>query len=446
MVTIGLYTLLVAGLIIGVLRSPSVALVGVLCMFGLEQWAQASEPFFLNHQSYTNITIGVLVVFGLVMNIIKSRRICANYPTLGWLVMGLFCYALVSASWAPRIDISYSLWAKAWPYIVTVVVLSPLLITSVKDLEPVIKLIVTMGGILAVLLTFDVEWYHRRIVLANSFSGGVYGNPLTVSQMAGNVIIAALLVKRRNTQKIFELAKWAVSAVCLILIIKSGSRGQLIALFISLALVWPMAHRINNIKGLLFAISILFLVTTVSNWALQVFWGGTDRWSDDSISDAMGGRLNQALVLLSHWFDDPFTILFGLGNSASYDPRIIGIYPHFVPLEILAEEGLLGISIYLLIVFAGIKSALRSFSLVKHSEYDRKLLAVLCAMTIYAFLLSLKQGSLLLNLEFFMFSILLWKHEILLKNAAIQSHTNWYPKNRIRSSQLSNPTFHHQRI
>jgi len=407
-------------------------------MFGLEQWAQASEAFFLLHQSFTNLTIGCVIVFGLIINLIKSRPIFANYPPVGWLILLLFLYAFISASWAPRPDLSYEVWAKAWPYIITFVVLAPLLITRLPDLEPVFLLIIVMGGVLALLLTFGVEWHFRRIVLSARFGGEVYGNPLAVAQMAGNVVFAALLLKGRKTKKYFDPIKWVLAAICLVLIIKSGSRGQLIALFLSLIVTWPLAHSIQNFKGFLFALGLLAIVFFVSSWALTEFWGKTDRWSDQSMNEAVGGRLDQAFVLLTHWLKNVFTIFFGLGNSASYDPRIIGLYPHFVPLEILGEEGLIGFSLYLYIIFSGIKSAVESYSLTKNSDQARQLLAVLCSMSIYAFLLSLKQGSLLSNLEFFMFIILLVKYEILLKNSIVEFQQKQYAKHRVEKTNLLN--------
>ena len=129
---------------------------------------------------------------------------------------------------------------------------------------------------------------------------------------------------------------------------------------------------------------------------------------------AMSGRLEQALILVHHWYGSPETILFGLGNSASFDPRVLGMYPHFVPLEILAEEGLVGFLAFLLILFVTGQNVAHCLRAIRDAPSERPLLAALAAMFLYALLLALKQGSLLNNLELFMFAILIGNYRAFL--------------------------------
>ena len=140
---------------------------------------------------------------------------------------------------------------------------------------------------------------------------------------------------------------------------------------------------------------------------------------------AMSDRLRQGLFLLELWFDSPQTIIFGLGNSASFDPRILGMYPHFVPLEILAEEGLAGFGLYLLILYHAMSSARRSFNALANAPKERSLLGALLALFLFTFLLSLKQGSMLLNLELFMFAIILGKYERILRQGLAPHEHNF---------------------
>ena len=126
---------------------------------------------------------------------------------------------------------------------------------------------------------------------------------------------------------------------------------------------------------------------------------------------AMSGRLEQAFRLTRLWYGTPETLLFGLGNSASFDSRILGIYPHFVPLEVLAEEGVIGFTIFLLILFLASKVVLQCYRYAQRFPSERPIIACLIATFFYSLLLALKQGSLLGNLELFMFGILLGKYE-----------------------------------
>ncbi|HNK51686.1 MAG TPA: hypothetical protein PKX75_21965, partial [Nitrospira sp.] len=78
---------------------------------------------------------------------------------------------------------------------------------------------------------------------------------------------------------------------------------------------------------------------------VQWYWGAGDvRWSESKMVSDLDGRWEMAAKLLSAWWGEgPATIFGGLGNSAAFDPHIVGFYPHILPLEILAEEGVLGL-------------------------------------------------------------------------------------------------------
>src|SRR4029077_14036120 len=162
---------------------------------------------------------------------------------------------------------------------------------------------------------------------------------------------------------------------------------------------------------------ILGLVVTflggATSWAIQEYSSQQSysaygsRWSEQSAQEDISGRLNNAMFLVRLAYESPETVLIGLGNSASYDPRILGIYPHFVPLEVLAEEGLIGFGLYAMIIYFSLRAAFRSFRVVANVPRERLLLGGFVGLYMFTLLLSLKQGSLLGNLEFFMLSIIL---------------------------------------
>ena len=59
-------------LVVVSIKHPAVAIAGVLCMFGLEQWGQATTRFFAHHQSATNLLIGGILVFALTIQFIRK--------------------------------------------------------------------------------------------------------------------------------------------------------------------------------------------------------------------------------------------------------------------------------------------------------------------------------------------------------------------------------------
>lgn len=411
------YAGIVAGLFVGIWRYPAVAIAGVLCMFGLEQWGQATTTFFAQHQTATNFLIGGFLLLALLIQGLKRGvSIFVGYSAIGWLTLALFFYAFISTQWAPRPDISLKIWASRWPYIVTMLMLAPLLVTETQDLRSVYTGIFLIGGVLSVLLLFFVKWEARRIVLTETLGEEGLGNPLTVAAIAGMVILLVILADPWPRLKLWAPLKWALVGLCLLLIIKSASRGQLLGvLFVSIA-CWPISRGLKNLKQfviLTFVIVFLGISTSVAIQELssEQVYGTRGRWDEQAAQQDVVGRLSNAFFLVRLAYSSSENMLFGLGNSASYDQRILGIYPHFMPLEILAEEGLIGFALYLLIYYCVVRSGLRSFRIVAHDPKERLLLGALVGLYLFMSILSLKQGSLLLNLEPFMLGIILGRYE-----------------------------------
>ncbi|WHZ30327.1 MAG: hypothetical protein OJF51_005130 [Nitrospira sp.] len=406
------YSAIVGGLVVALWKHPSIALAGVLCMFGLEQWGQASHPFFAQHQTFTNFVIGGILALGLTFKVLKGELLMANYPAAGWLVLGLFSYTFASAIWAPRSDISLNIWESRWPYVLTIVVFAPLIISNTRELLASVKALILVGALLTILLLFFVSWEARMIVLEDG-----RGNPLAVSAMAGLVALVVILTDPWPFSRVWNAAKWLVVGLCLFLVVRSGSRGQLFGVIGVAAVCWPISRRMENVKQFVVWTSLVLFMTGITFWALQEFWAkqenyyaGGNRWSGQAMEGAMSGRFDQGLYLVRLWFDSVETIVFGLGNSASYDPRILGIYPHFVPLEILAEEGLIGFVLFLAILYVTAQSAAKYFRQVQTDSMARSPFAALVAMFLYTLVLAFKQGSLLGNLEPFMFATILAKY------------------------------------
>jgi hypothetical protein len=113
------------------------------------------------------------------------------------------------------------------------------------------------------------------------------------------------------------------------------------------------------------------------------------------------------------------TILFGLGNSASYDPHIIGMYSHIVPLEVLAEEGIIGFGLFL-----SIRSINQAYKYVKNDQEYRGLLATISATFLFSFILSLKQGNMFGSLDLFMIAIILGKFEKIMAVQIVKKNKN----------------------
>lgn len=414
------YSLIAVAMITFLWRQPAIALAGVLCMFGLEQMGQASHSFFSQHQTFTNLLIGGILLAAVGIKVIKGERVCANYPTVAWLVLALFSYAFASTVWVRRPDLTLNNWVTHGPYVLTFLLLTPLTVSGSKDIQAAFRAIILTGTLITVFLLTFVSWDARSIVLE-----GGNGNPLAVSQMAAMVALVAILGNPWRNSKVWHVMRWGVVAVCLVLVIRTGARGQLLGILLVTIACWPISRRIKNFSQVFLLLGLIGFLAAVTSFGLQEFWAkqssyyaGGSRWSEQAMQGAMSGRLEQALILVRLWYESPETVLFGLGNSASYDPHVLGVYPHFLPLEILAEEGLFGFGLYLMILISTLSSIARCYRLLSNEPDELMVLGALASLALFSFVVSLKQGSLLGNLELFMFVMIIGRHTTTLSSRA----------------------------
>jgi hypothetical protein len=184
---------------------------------------------------------------------------------------------------------------------------------------------------------------------------------------------------------------------------------------------YPMSRRIRNVRGFLAAsIGLLVLVAVASYAVSELNIGNSRRWQLEQMQqDYEGGRLKPALKLMITWLESsPVYWIIGLGNSASWDSSLIGFYPHFVPAEVLAEEGLIGFVIWCAMIYVTIRSIVRLNRVVKAMPEQRGLVAAMSALFLLEFLLGFKTGSLLGNVNFFAFCIMLGRMEQGVANSA----------------------------
>jgi len=391
-------------------RRPAAAVGVVLCMFGIEQYGQSVSYFFVKHAALTNIVIGSIATIALMRKGWRSNSRWMSYGPIGWLVIALYFYALVSTVWAPQPNFSFDYYIREAPYIVLLIFIVPLIIVSYKDLDVAINTVVMIGFVFTVLLLFFVDWSGRSVVVAGVFNkyGDRQGaNPLAAAEMAGYTALTAGLYFYGTKTRTWGFLKWGALIFSVILTVKTGSRGQALFLIVVLIVFWPLRNRVD-IKSFFSVVAPAIISVFAFKFAVDSFWGGTQRWSSEHLSGDLSERVLMAESLLNTWWNSsPLTILFGLGNSASFDPKIVGYYPHIVPLEIVGEEGLVGFAVYIMIIIKTISAVLRLIN--NNNLRHRRMGVVLGALFFYTFLLSLKQGSFLGSPVMFSIAVLIGK-------------------------------------
>lgn len=400
------------------MKHPPVALGAILCTYALEQWAQANSTLIAAYPTLTNYVTGLILVLALGVSLFRNGSVFRGYPAVGWVILLLFVYALVSVVWSVYRPGTIQQWVKHWPYIMTVVVLSPLLIREPRDLQTGLYATLTLGTVVVLLLFWTTETSARGIVLQPGVSGGAFdtsskGNPLAIASLAGYVVLVAMLLNFSGASRFWQVLRWFLFAIGLALVVRSGSRGQFAALCLAGLVFLPISRQATSMKGFVSTFLGVFLVCGLMLWAASDVVG-RGRWQwDDAVDSFYGGRVNTSATLLSYWLEgSPVYWLIGLGNSASFDPQIIGHYPHLMAAEILAEEGLFGLILLGVIVALAARCFFRAYPFVSAYADARGILTAIAALLVFELLVSFKQGSMLTNTYVFAFAIMLGKFEL----------------------------------
>jgi hypothetical protein len=404
---LALYGVLLAGFFLTALWRPSVSVAAVLCIYGLKQWGQATSAWLAAHGLFTNFAIGTVVLTALAIRVFRGKCVLCNLRQGTWAVIALYAYAFFSLLWTPRPDLALDMWGVAYPYIATAVFLAPLAIEDSGDLYQSYFALLIMGGVLVFALLLFAKWGDRGVLISGGTSE-LETNPLAIANLGGAVASAALFLRTRRLPVVSWMIRLVVVAAALALIVKSGSRGQLIATLATLVLMLPVAFQISHVRGLVpisIAMAVIFCAAQYS--AENYIRRDDDRWSQTDASGAASERWRMNQAVLEHWGQSPGSVIFGLGNSAAFDPNILGSYPHDVPLETLGEEGVLGFAIYLGINWLALRGLLQGMRLTKDDIGSRRLLAVAGANFVFTLITTLKEGNMVGSAEFFMSAIIL---------------------------------------
>lgn len=283
---------IVAALALSTILLPATGIAGAFCMFGLEQWAQASDPYFLTRSGrpVINELIGAVLVLGAIRKIFGRHGVLHGYPAVGMLVFALFFYALVSTLWAPNPAQSLKVFMGYGPYILTIVFLCPLLCSRTEDFEWMLNATLMLGTLVAVLLMFTVEWKGRGVVLPG---WKTTGNPLATGSLGGTIAIIAAFLSWPKL-RFLNILKWSVVVLGLFLAIRSGSRGQTFAAIMVIFACWPIAYRLHGFKAYASLGSVIIVLVAATFWGLDAYWADSDRWTEDALDKAAGPRLSRS--------------------------------------------------------------------------------------------------------------------------------------------------------
>ncbi|QDU72718.1 O-antigen ligase family protein [Mucisphaera calidilacus] len=405
---------------------PGIAVGLVLCSFVLEQWAQAGSGLFVSYYQLTNIATALIVMMAFTSMMIQRQMRFPGFGKAGWMFIVLYAYCALSVLWSIDRGATISNLRGQAPYIIMFCLVAPLTAHNTKAIRDALVTVALLGSFLLVTLMMNPNWGHRGVRLAiegtTGFGVDDIGNPLEVASMAGYLVIILSLLKMTTLPSWANAIRWTIAVASLSLIILSGSRGQFIGAVIAVVCFVPLAYRLKSLGGFFSGVFMVGVVS-VTAWMLWSARSGERFELDLLLQGYSDTRLFTTFILLGAWFDAGLVYwILGLGSSASYNDSIIGIYPHFVPGEVLGELGFIGFAIYTTAYGFAVNAFIRTYQRVKEYPEARSLVATLGALLFFFSLLTLKQGSLLGSyaLPIFMILIMTVDREVdaLTRNAA----------------------------
>ncbi len=402
---------------------PALSLTSAFFMFGLDQLGIVSHSFFQRYGFITNVIVGSIVFIAYLRMLPQKSPVRYKKNTALILTVALITWSMMSILWSPQSSFAYNKWMMQLPYWIVLVGIVPQIIRSEEMLHKNFKLILFVAIPFLVVFDFLIQWGFRSLVIGSGVGSDNLGLPLALSELGGYLFIIAVLLMSEKSM-LWKLIRAVVALLACILIIKTGSRGQLLLAIGTSIIMLPFTVKelsvsrtigITLVGGLVLGVAII-LFESISE-------GGANRWNADVLQSVYGSRLDMAFSLVGKAASNPMSLLIGLGNSAAFDPKILGFYPHIVPLEILAEEGLVGFSLLVTLVVYVVVMVKKTIK-ITDSQYSKNLVAVVLGLAIFQFGLSFKQGSLLGSQWLFAFPIILERlHSIIMTRRIIANRS-----------------------
>jgi len=409
------YFALLLAVLAGTLRRPSIALAGVLCLYGLKQWGQSTNEFLAEYRQLTNIAVTIIALLGVAIAARRRAAVHRDVPTVLLPILLLYGYAFVSLVWTPDPALSIERWRLDGPYLITVMLLPALLIGDFDDLTTGFAWTVLLGGILCGLMLAFGHWGFRGLLLYGDIEHDET-NPLAIASLAGTVVLPAAIWLGTRVAPLKRLALAACIPLGIAIVLRSGSRGQLLALGPAILLAWPVVLRVRSARSVLAVCGSVLVIGLLAWWSSTWVHIDSSRWQSDLTESDLSGRFAMASTLLAAASQSLPTVFFGLGNGSAL--QVLGIYPHIAGLEVLGEEGVIGFLLYLWALLLTARSIARLSRAVRGDARRGAALGIITALFAFELILSCKEGSLLSSVYVFAYALIIGRLESAFRSTA----------------------------
>ena len=401
-----IYATIVFGTLFVMYKRPGAGVGLLLCTYGLEQWAQSQSAFFFVHGALTNVVTAAVVGIAILLQLRAGKPALQRWPKEYLIIYALYGLAVLSVVWSIYPTGTLRQLSGEAQYIGPFAMLMPLAIVDTRDLRDALFSMLTIGAFLCLLMLTTSQWTGRSIAFQTgnmiTLDGIAAGNPLAVGNFGAYVALTAMLMNFRGAARFWQVLRWGIIGCGLAVTLKSGSRGQTLALLVAGLVFLPYSRRFRNLSSFIGFAGSLLVFAALSFLLFDSLTRDANaernsRWTiDNAINTYQGSRVGTAGVVLAAYIaSDPLHWLLGLGSSASFDPQVLGFYPHMVPAEAIAELGPAGLTLYLLVIYFAVRNLRQLWPLVRDDAETRGLIATVGGFTLFEVLITLKEGSLI---------------------------------------------------
>lgn len=385
--------------LLAIVYRPQYAVVLVFVMYPLEQLIQSYFPWFLYNPRVFNVVVLAMTAMAFFSRLTKSEPVARGYlnavTVSVWL---LYALVWVSLLYSPSRAHAFDIMVAGIPYYFFMLVVLPLLISDTESFRRILFGLMIAGLTICILIYLNpaTSFYGTRMSIEfDPFGNQRRGNPLAVADLGSVISVVAILYRPQRASPLLLALRIAVVMIGLGLAVSTGSRGQVLAAVGAALVLFPFSRGLANARQLFTVSLALLLMVMVIRTVFSAFISdhNEQRWGVEAMSASMDDRINMARSLLGLWLSTPFAWPMGLGAGAmnAIDPT--QLYVHNMVVEVLCEEGLLGITLLGIAVWFTIDAA-RKLMVLKRDEPElRAAAATLAALALYHFLCGLKQGT-----------------------------------------------------
>lgn len=264
-----------------------------------------------------------------------------------------------------------------------------LLLRSTESLNRFIKGILFSATILSVFSLYQYVVNYNPLL---QYRFGIEGNPLALAQVSAlGALVSLLFVMYRTTKMSLKLFYLGIAMMLVFTSIITGSRMPMISFGLATLLVLMLSVKISKRgivirKGLftfilLMTISITIFLANSSSIFFQTFNYRINALFLGQGDESLQERLNRYSYAWEMFIENPF-LGKGAGSFAvNYNSLDVRSYPHNIFFEIMAEFGILGLSLFCLLLLIGLISA---FSVIKNNITTNQIIVL--SIALFAFL------------------------------------------------------------